>query len=107
MSFRRTRAMFVKELRHIVRDPRSLIMALAIPLLMLLLFGYALSLDVDRIATLIYDADGSSRSRDLIARFQGSRYFQVRGFANDYRAIEEGINRGEILMGVAIPRHYG
>ena len=51
ISMRRTRAVFVKECRHILRDVRSLIMALAVPLLMLLLFGYALSLDVDRIPT--------------------------------------------------------
>ena len=51
MNFRRTRAMFRKEVLHILRDPRSLIAALAQPLMMLLLFGYALSLDVDRIPT--------------------------------------------------------
>ena len=57
MNFRRTRAMFRKEVLHIIRDPRSLIAALAQPLMMLLLFGYALSLDVDRIPTVIYDLD--------------------------------------------------
>ena len=53
MNLRRTRARcFSKEVHHIVRDSRSLGMALAVPLLLLLLFGYALSLDVDRIPTL-------------------------------------------------------
>ena len=51
MSYRRTRAMFVKELHHITRDARSLTMALAMPVMMLLLYGYALSLDVDHIRT--------------------------------------------------------
>ncbi|HXI40070.1 MAG TPA: ABC transporter permease [Bryobacteraceae bacterium] len=106
MSFRRTRAMFGKEFRHIVRDPRSLTMALAMPLLMLLLFGYALNLDVDRIPTLVYDADHSATSRELIQRFQGSRYFDIRGFAEDDRAIEQGIDRNTILMGISIPRDY-
>lgn len=104
MSFRRTRAMAQKELRHIIRDPRSLIMALAVPLLLLLLFGFALSLDVDRIPTLVYDADQTSASRDLIERFRGSRYFDIRGYVNSYRPIESGIDSGEILMGIAIPR---
>ena len=71
MSYRRTRAIFVKELHHIMRDPRSLALALALPLLMLLLFGYALSLDVDRIPTMIYDQDHTAQSRELIRAVPG------------------------------------
>lgn len=107
MSFRRTRAVFLKECRHILRDVRSLIIALAIPLLMLLLFGFALSLDVDRIPTLVYDADRTSASHELIQRFAGSRYFEIRGYVDSYAPIEHGIDRGRILMGLAIPRDYG
>ena len=107
MSLRRTRAVFVKECRHIVRDVRSLIMALAVPLLMLLLFGFALSLDVDRIPTLVYDADHTPESRELVARFAGSRYFQIAGYVDRYAPIEEAIDRGSVLMGLAIPRDYG
>ena len=59
-------------------------MALALPFLMILLFGYALTLDVDRIPTVVYDADQSPASRELISRFQGSRYFQILGFTTDY-----------------------
>jgi ABC-2 type transport system permease protein len=106
MSVRRIRAMAQKEFRHIVRDARSLIMALVIPLLMLLLFGFALSLDVDRIPTFIYDADGSSLSREIVERFRGSRYFEISGFVQDYRSIERAIDRNQILMGVVIPRDY-
>src|SRR5712692_7096018 len=106
MSLRRTRAVFVKEFRHIVRDARSLIMALAVPLLLLLLFGYALSLDVDRIPTLAYDANQTAASRDLIERFRGSRYFEIRGFVDNYEAIEKGIDQSRILIGLVIPRNY-
>ncbi len=106
MSWRRLRAIFQKELRHIVRDVRSLAIALAMPLLFLVLFGYALSLDVDRIPTLVYDSDQSAESRELIQRFAGSRYFQIAGFVDDYRAMEQGIDSGRILMGLAIPRGY-
>jgi ABC-2 type transport system permease protein len=106
LSYRRTRAIFIKELHHITRDARSLGMALAMPVLMLLLFGFALSLDVDRIPTLIYDQDGTGASRELVRQFQGSRYFQIVGFASHYQAIEGGIDRNQILMGVVIPRDY-
>src|SRR3954451_23417459 len=106
MSYRRTRAIFVKELHHITRDARSLGMALAVPVMMLLLYGYALSLDVDRVPTLIYDQDQTSASRDLIRQFRGSRFFEVRGFAAGYAAIQRAIDRNDILMGVVIPRDY-
>jgi len=107
MNYRRTRAVFLKEVRHILRDVRSLIAALAIPLLMLLLFGWALSLDVDRVPTLVYDLDRTSASRDLIERFAGSRYFQIQGYVDGYGPIETAIDRGTVLMGIAIPRDYG
>jgi ABC-2 type transport system permease protein len=100
------RAIFIKELHHITRDARSLGMALAVPVMMLVLFGFALSLDVDRIPTLVYDQDGTSASRDLIRQFQGSRYFQILGSVDHYDAIERGINRNTILMGLVIPRDY-
>src|SRR5215831_9034792 len=106
MSYRRLRAIFIKELHHITRDARSLGMALAVPVMMLLLYGYALSLDVDRIPTLVYDLDQTSASRELIRQFQGSKYFEIRGFVSSYSAIERAIDRNQILMGVVIPRDY-
>lgn len=107
MNLRRTRAAFVKEIRHIVRDPRSLYMALGVPVLLLVLFGFALSLDVDRIPTLLYDADQTSESRELIARFAGSRFFEIRGYVSEYRTIEREIDAGRVLIGVAIAQGYG
>jgi ABC-2 type transport system permease protein len=106
MSFRRTRAMFRKELLHIVRDPRSLTMALAVPFVMLMLFGYGLTLDVDRIPTLVYDSDRTPESRDLIAQFAGSRYFQIQGYVDNYGAIERAIDRDQCLLGVVIQRNF-
>jgi ABC-2 type transport system permease protein len=107
MSYRRTKAVFIKELHHITRDARSLALALAMPVMMLLLYGYALSLDVDHIQTVIYDQDGTEASRKLMRQFQGSRFFDVVGFVNDYRAIERSIDDSRVLVGVAIPRDFG
>lgn len=106
MKWRRIAAVTRKELLHIVRDPRSLAMALAVPVVMLLLFGVALTLDVDRIPTLVYDADRSPESRELIARFDGSRFFDVTGYTVLYEEIERRIDAGEVLMGLVIPPDY-
>ena len=106
MSYRRTRAIFVKELRHIVRDMRSLAAALALPLLYLTLFGYALSLDVDQIPTMVRDADNSSASHDLIQQFRGSRYFNIVGYVDSDREEERAIDQTRALMIISIPRDY-
>jgi len=106
MSFRRTRAIARKEMLHILRDSRSLFAALLQPLVMLLIFGWALSLDVDRIPTFVYDLDQSPKSRDLVKDFRGSRYFHVVEEVHGYRPIEQAINRRACLLGVVIPDHF-
>jgi len=106
MSFRRTRAIFIKEIRHIIRDKRSLGLALAMPALMLLLYGFALSLDVDHIPTMAYDQDGTEASRELIREFAGSRYFDLKEMASNYGAVEKRINSNDVLVGIVIPRDF-
>jgi hypothetical protein len=98
--------MFRKEILHIVRDSRSLAMALAVPIVMLILFGYGLTLDVDHIPTLVYDSDRSPQSRDLIAQFAGSRFFEIIGTVDNYHAIERSIDRDQCLLAVVIQRGF-
>jgi ABC-2 type transport system permease protein len=106
VSFRRLKAVTKKELLHIVRDVRSLYLALALPLVMLLLFGYALTLDVDQIPTYIYDQDQTPQSRELIDQFRGSRYFQIIGVVNNYRTAERAIDKSTILLGIVVPKDF-
>lgn len=106
MNWRRTGAMARKEALHIIRDRNSMVMALAMPVIMLLLFGYALSLDVDHVPTWIADADQTPQSRDVIARIRGSRYFEIVGVSNSPADIESHINRDQCLLGFAIPRGF-
>jgi ABC-2 type transport system permease protein len=107
LNFRRCCAVARKEFLHILRDVRSLIAALAIPVFLLWLFGYALTLDVDRIPIHVYDQDRTPHSREVIERFRGSRYFTVQDSVQDYKAVERAIDRNRILLGVAIPRGFG
>lgn len=106
MSLRRLKTVAKKELLHIVRDVRSLTLALALPLVMLLLFGYALTLDVDQIPTYIYDQDRTPQSRELIDQFRGSRYFQILGAVNDYKTVQWAIDKSTILMSITVPHDY-
>ncbi|HYL73266.1 MAG TPA: ABC transporter permease [Bryobacteraceae bacterium] len=106
MNFRRLKAITKKELLHIVRDVRSLTLALAQPLMMLLLFGYALTLDVDRIPTYVYDRDHTPQSRELIDQFRGSRYFQIIAAVDDYKTTERAIDKNAVLLGLVIPQDY-
>ena len=107
MNLRRTRAVARKEFLHIIRDPRSLVLALALPLLMILLFGYALTLDVDLVPTVVYDSDRSPESRELISRFGGSHYFRLVDEAVTYSQVERDINRDRCMLALVIPVGYG
>jgi ABC-2 type transport system permease protein len=107
MNSRRVKAVARKEFLHIVRDPRSLYLALATPLLLLLLFGYALSLDVDQVPTVIYDLDKSSESRELVHRFSGSKYFKIVRVAETTEEVNRTIDRSQALVGVLISPGFG
>jgi ABC-2 type transport system permease protein len=106
VNFRRLRAIARKEVLHIIRDPRSLASALMTPLLMLLLFGFALSLDVDRIPTIVFDLDHTPQSQDLIRDFRGSRYFQIVEETQSYRPIEQAMDARRALLAVVIGPGY-
>ncbi len=95
-----------KEAIHILRDPRSLAMAIAIPMLLLLLFGYALSLDVDNVPTVVWDQSASHESRELVSRLDGSRYFSITGHVQSYRDVEREIDSGRALVALVIPTDF-
>jgi ABC-2 type transport system permease protein len=106
MKFIRLKAVARKEFIQIARDPLSLGLALAIPVLLLLLFGYALTLDVDRIPTVLLDLDRTPRSREISGHFFSSRYFVLQEVAASYARLQETIDRGEALMGLVIPSGF-
>src|SRR5690349_4089495 len=106
MNFIRVKAVARKEFLHVSRDWRSLGMGIVIPLMLLLLFGYALTLDVDRIPVAVWDADVTPQSRDLISRFSGSRYFSIVGNTSGYRELEDAIDRRRAAMALVIPAGF-
>lgn len=106
MKLIRVWAIARKESIHILRDPRSLAMGIAIPMLLLLLFGYTLTLDVDNVPLVVWDQSRSHESRELVGRFDGSRYFSVRGHLDSYQELERAIDSSEALAALVIPTDF-
>lgn len=106
MSGRRIKALAKKEFIQMKRDLRSLFAVFFIPLLMIFLFGYALSLDVERIPTIILDQDKTPDSRNFIRLFDDSRYFDVVGYLDRNSEIDSALARGEAILALVIPTGF-
>src|SRR5437764_9954763 len=76
-SFQRTYAVARKEFLHIIRDPATLFFALFIPLLELFMLGYAINTNIRDVSTVVFDASDTTKSRQLIQRFEQSRSFKI------------------------------
>lgn len=107
MRLRRMLAVARKEFIHVWRDPRALGVSIALPLVLLLLFGYALTLDVDRVPLAVWDQSRTVESRELAGRFESSRYFTVVAHARGYGEIEEAMDHNRVLIGLVIPLDFG
>lgn len=106
-SLRRIKAVAAKEFVQIKRDARSLGLALAIPIFMLLIFGYGLSLDIDQVRTLVWNQDSSSQlTSEFLLNFKNSKYFKITGYTDNYRDIQQRIDNGQILMALVIPKDF-
>ena len=106
MNWRRIVAMARKEAVQIVRDPRSLMIVLAIPLIQLFIFGYAVNLDVKHIPLCVYDRDGSQTSQDLLKHFQATDYFQIARVSENYRQVVQDIDQGVCTVAVVVPPQF-
>jgi len=92
-----------KEYYHLIRDFRSLYLAFIIPLLLILLFGYALSLDVEDIETVVVDYDNTQDSRNFIRRLDASAYFNVIDHPADRASAVRYLDRNRAILAIVIP----
>ena len=107
LHLRRLTAVARKEFIHVLRDRRALAIAILLPMIMLMIFGYALTLDLDRVPLAVLDQSRTPQSRELVARFEGSRYFSVVQRAASEREVEAAISRGEAMLGLVVPLDFG
>lgn len=107
INLRRLVAVARKEFLHVLRDPRALGIAIVLPMIMLMIFGYALTMDLDRVPLAVWDQSRSPQSRELVSRFEGSRYFSVQTRVASYREVEEAIDHGRAMMALVIPADFG
>jgi ABC-2 type transport system permease protein len=98
-------AMASKEILHIRRDPRTLYMSLAMPALMLLLFGFGLSFDVEHLPLALVDGDRSQSSRALASHLFGSNEFQSAGDV-DSKTAEQMLRRSQVSAALVIPANF-
>src|SRR5262245_10315461 len=100
-----------KELLHIRRDPTTLVFALLIPLLQLVLLGFAVDYDVRHVPTVVVDLDRTRETRDYVASLRSTHYLDVVGFLPTPERAAEWIRRGDARVAVIIPpdfsRRYG
>ena len=106
MTYRRFAAVASKEIIQIMRDTRSLIIVVLMPIILVLLFGYGVSLDVKHVAVYVFDREGSQQSQDLLKRFQASEYFSVKRTVNNYAELIRAIDDGHAKLGLVIPPDF-
>jgi ABC-2 type transport system permease protein len=102
-NWRRVIPVCRKEFLHIVRDSRSLAVVVLAPVVMLVLYGYAVTFDIRRIDLGVVDRDNSSASRTLIRRFAGSGYFDVFGGDNSIEKNIEALRVNRVRLVMVIP----
>ncbi|MCO1600571.1 ABC transporter permease [Desulfosporosinus nitroreducens] len=100
-------AVLRKEFLHIRRDRASLIMAIAMPIGMLLLFGYAVNTDVDHLSTVVWDQSQTADSREFITSIRNTQYLDPDAYVQGYEQIEGSLDSGKARVAVIIPPNFG
>ena len=104
---RRFRALIKKELTHMIRDPRTLIFVFVMPILQLVLLGYANNTDVKNVPTVVFNQDNTAASRSLLDAFNATGYFSFDYSVYSQSDLNTMIGAGKAKVGIVIPPDYG
>jgi ABC-2 type transport system permease protein len=105
-SIERIRQMVIKEFIQIFRDKRMKAIVFVIPLLQTMVFGYAVTMDVNNIPTAVYDLDHSYESRELVRRLTSSSYFNILYASSSPAEIRDLLDRSRVTVAVQIDRGF-
>ena len=103
MSLTRLMAVARKEIIQILRDARSLMIVIVMPVTLMLLFGYGVNLDLKGMPVCVLDQEGSQQSQDLLKHFQANEYFHLVRVARGYPELARALDDGHAKMGIVIP----
>ncbi len=106
MNLRRVKAMAVKEVLQIFRDPRSLMVAMLLPFSQMFMLGYGVTLDLKHIPMCTFDREASQESQALLKLFQSSRYFTIVRNVRSYPELVDGVDRGDCRLAIVIPPDF-
>ena len=95
-----------KEFQQFKRDPKMFGIILIAPVVQLIFLGYAATLDVNSVHTLIYDQDKTAASRDFIDKFESPGFFSIDYYAENYDDVKELIENGNVLLAIVIPKNF-
>ena len=97
-SWERIKQMVIKEFIHILRDPRMKAIVFVLPVLQTIVFGFAVTTDVNNIPTAVYDLDKTYETREVTRRLRASGYFEIRYFPETREEMQELLDRGKVIM---------
>ncbi|MCJ7833499.1 MAG: ABC transporter permease, partial [Deltaproteobacteria bacterium] len=103
----RIKQILIKEFIQILRDPRSRAIVFVMPLVQVIIFGYAVTTDVKNVSTAIYDQDNSVYSREVVDRFVKSGYFQIDEYVSREDQIRELLDQGRVQVLLRFNKGFG
>jgi ABC-2 type transport system permease protein len=106
LSGSRLVAMFLKEFTQMKRDRLTFAMMVAIPIVQLMLFGYAINTDPKHLPTVVLSYDASDFTRSFVAALQNTGYYTVTRIARDRQELDGALERGDALFAVTIPAGF-
>ena len=106
MKLRRLKAIAVKEVLQIWRDPRSLMIALLLPFTQMFLLGYGVNLDLKHLPVCTFDREGSQLSQDLFKHFQASQYFTIARNVQSYSQVVAAIDNADCSFAIVVPPDF-
>src|SRR4030095_7894120 len=106
IMFKGFTSIFYKEVIQISRDPLTLALMMLVPMIQLMVFGYAINTDVRNIKTAVYNLDPGLQSRDLLQAFENTDYFKIIRYVKSDDELNSSIITGRVKIGIKIPPDY-